>query len=68
MLFWYLCVSTHALATFHKCMMSIFYDFIGESLEVFIDDFSIFGPSFDTCLFGPKIDNWDLLLRLYVML
>ena len=31
-------------------MMSIFSDMVGESLEVFMDDFSIFGTSFDACL------------------
>ena len=30
--------------------MAVFSDFIGESLEVFMDDFSVFGLSFDTCL------------------
>ena len=30
--------------------MAIFSDFIGESMEVFMDDFSIFRPSFDACL------------------
>ena len=30
--------------------MAIFSDFIGESMEVFMDNFSVFGPSFDTCL------------------
>ena len=30
--------------------MVIFSDFIGESMEVFMDNFSIFGLSFDTCL------------------
>ena len=30
--------------------MAIFSNFIGESMEVFTDDFSVFGPSFDTCL------------------
>ena len=39
-----------ALATFQRCMMAIFSDFIGESMEVFMDDFSVFGPSFDACL------------------
>ena len=29
--------------------MAIFSDFIGESMEVFIDDFSIFEPSSDAC-------------------
>ena len=40
----------NAPATFQRCMMAIFSDFIGESMEVFIDDFSVFGPSFDACL------------------
>ena len=40
----------NAPATFQRCMMAIFFDFIGESLEVFMDDFSVFGPSFDACL------------------
>ena len=40
----------NALATFYRCMMAIFSDFIGESMEVFMDDFSVFGPSFDACL------------------
>ena len=30
--------------------MVIFSDFIIKSLEVFMDDFSVFGSSFDTCL------------------
>ena len=30
--------------------MAIFSDFIGESMEVFMDDFSVFDPSFDACL------------------
>ena len=30
--------------------MAIFSDFIGESMEVFMDNFSVFGPSFDACL------------------
>ena len=30
--------------------MAIFSDFIGESMEVFMNDFSVFSPSFDACL------------------
>ncbi|KAF5766008.1 putative nucleotidyltransferase, Ribonuclease H [Helianthus annuus] len=40
----------NAPATFQRCMMSIFSDMVGESLEVFMDDFSIFGTTFDACL------------------
>ncbi|KAI3506429.1 hypothetical protein L1887_28787 [Cichorium endivia] len=36
--------------TFQRCMMAIFSDMIGEALEIFMDDFSIFGSSFDACL------------------
>nr|GEX73923.1 reverse transcriptase domain-containing protein [Tanacetum cinerariifolium]GEX74216.1 reverse transcriptase domain-containing protein [Tanacetum cinerariifolium] len=32
------------------CMMAIFHDMIKETMEVFMDDFSVFGDSFDTCL------------------
>jgi len=40
----------NAPATFQRCMMSIFSDIVGDFLEVFIDDFSIFGSSFENCL------------------
>ena len=40
----------NALATFQRCMQIIFSNFIGESLEVFMDNFSVFKPSFDLCL------------------
>ncbi|XP_076901115.1 uncharacterized protein LOC143555456 [Bidens hawaiensis] len=40
----------NATATFQRCMMSIFSDMVGESLEIFMDDFSIFGTSFESCL------------------
>ncbi|GJV15999.1 reverse transcriptase domain-containing protein [Tanacetum coccineum] len=33
-----------------RCMMAIFHDMIGETIEVFMDDFSIFGDSFSPCL------------------
>ena len=31
-------------------MMSIFSDMVGTILEVFMDDFSVFGYSFNECL------------------
>ncbi|GJR53650.1 hypothetical protein Tco_1404171 [Tanacetum coccineum] len=39
-------------------MLAIFYDMIKESVEVFMDDFSIFGNSFDNCL-----HNLDKMLK-----
>jgi hypothetical protein len=40
----------NGLATFQWYMMSIFSDLVEKFLEVFMDDFSLFGSSFDTCL------------------
>ncbi|GKE90238.1 reverse transcriptase domain-containing protein, partial [Tanacetum coccineum] len=33
-----------------RCMMAIFHDMIEKTMEVFMDDFSVFGDSFSTCL------------------
>nr|GEV77887.1 hypothetical protein [Tanacetum cinerariifolium] len=33
-----------------RCMMAIFHDMIEQTMEVFMDDFSVFGNSFYTCL------------------
>ncbi|XP_078433682.1 uncharacterized protein LOC144704977 [Wolffia australiana] len=40
----------NAPATFQRCMTAMFSDLIGNGLEVFMDDFSVFGTSFDNCL------------------
>ena len=40
----------NAPATFQQCMTVIFFDFLGDSLEVFMDDFSVFGNDFESCL------------------
>ncbi|GJS43706.1 reverse transcriptase domain-containing protein [Tanacetum coccineum] len=37
-------------STFQRCMMDIFHDMIEETMEVFMDDFSVFGDSFSSCL------------------
>nr|GEV05812.1 reverse transcriptase domain-containing protein [Tanacetum cinerariifolium] len=34
----------------YRCMMAIFHDMIEETLEVFMDDFSVFEDSFSSCL------------------
>nr|GFC13145.1 reverse transcriptase domain-containing protein [Tanacetum cinerariifolium] len=36
----------NASGTFQSCMMAIFHDMIKETMEVFMDDFSVFGDSF----------------------
>nr|GEV86356.1 reverse transcriptase domain-containing protein [Tanacetum cinerariifolium] len=40
----------NAPCTFQRCMMAIFHDMIERTMEVFMDDFSVFGNSFSTCL------------------
>ena len=40
----------NAPATFQRCMAAIFYDFCEKIVEVFMDDFSIYGTSFDDFL------------------
>src|SRR3954462_12565680 len=40
----------NAPATFQRCMQAIFSDFIEKTMEVFMDDFSVFGAYFDLCL------------------
>nr|GFB45187.1 DNA-directed DNA polymerase [Tanacetum cinerariifolium] len=41
---------SNAPGTFQRCMMAIFHDMIEQTMEVFMDDFSVFGNSFSTCL------------------
>ncbi|XP_027182165.1 uncharacterized protein LOC113780574 [Coffea eugenioides] len=40
----------NAPATFQRCMVSIFSDFVENIIEVFMDDFMVYGDSFDACL------------------
>nr|GEZ62056.1 reverse transcriptase domain-containing protein [Tanacetum cinerariifolium] len=40
----------NAPGTFQRCMMAIFHEMIKETMKVFIDDFSVFGDSFFSCL------------------
>jgi hypothetical protein len=48
----------NALASFQRCMMSTFSEIIKEIMEVFMDDFSIYGKTFDDCL-----ENLDKVLQ-----
>nr|GEW63187.1 reverse transcriptase domain-containing protein [Tanacetum cinerariifolium] len=41
----------NAPGMFQRCMMAIFHDMIEKTMEVFMDDFSVFGNSFQSCLF-----------------
>ena len=40
----------NARTTFQRCMMSIFSDIVEQTLEVFMDDFSVFGKTYTDCL------------------
>jgi len=40
----------NAFATFQKCMMSIFADYVERIIEFFMNDFAIHDNSFDACL------------------
>nr|GEW35188.1 reverse transcriptase domain-containing protein [Tanacetum cinerariifolium] len=36
--------------TFQRCMMAIFHDMIEKTIEMFMEDFLVFGNSFQSCL------------------
>ncbi|GJW51497.1 reverse transcriptase domain-containing protein [Tanacetum coccineum] len=40
----------NAPGTFQRCMLAIFHDMVEKTMEVFMDDFSVFGNSFENCL------------------
>jgi hypothetical protein len=39
-----------APASFQRCVMAIFFDLIEKVMEVFMDDFSVYGKTFEDCL------------------
>ncbi|GJT26557.1 reverse transcriptase domain-containing protein [Tanacetum coccineum] len=50
----------NAPTTFQRCMIAIFHELIEDSIEVFMDNFSVFGSSFDHCL-----KNLEKMLKRY---
>nr|GEU42245.1 putative athila transposon protein [Tanacetum cinerariifolium] len=40
----------NAPGTFQRCMIAIFHDMIEKTMEVFMNDFSVLGNSFQSCL------------------
>jgi len=48
----------NAPATFQRCMLVIFVDLVESCIEVFMDDFSVFDSSFQSCL-----ENLNTVLR-----
>ena len=48
----------NAPATFQRCMMSMFSYLVEEVMEIFMDDFTVYGSSFEQCL-----NNLETLLQ-----
>lgn len=48
----------NALAMIQRCMLVIFFDLVGKSIEVLMDRFFVYGDSFDACL-----ENINVVLR-----
>jgi hypothetical protein len=50
----------NAPASFQRCMLAIFSDLIENIMDVFMDNFSVYGKSFEECL-----ENLDKVLKRY---
>nr|KYP53524.1 Retrovirus-related Pol polyprotein from transposon 297 family [Cajanus cajan] len=48
----------NAPATFQRCMFAIFSDLVEQCIEIFMDDFSVFGSSFEVFL-----NNLNIVLK-----
>jgi hypothetical protein len=58
----------NAPASFQRCMMAIFSNLIEKVMEVFMDDFSVYGKTFEDCMANlDKVLKWcqiaDLVLN-----
>ncbi|GJW49532.1 reverse transcriptase domain-containing protein [Tanacetum coccineum] len=53
--------NTNPRARFHKVHDGLFHDMIEETMEVFMDDFSVFGDSFSSCL-----SHLDKMLKRFI--
>ena len=49
----------NAFTTFQRCMMSMFSDLVEEAIEIFMDDFSVYGSNFENCL-----ENLETILQM----
>ena len=47
----------NAHSTFQRCMMFIFSDLVEEVMEIFMDEFSVYGSRFENCL-----ENFETVL------
>ena len=51
----------NAPTTFQRCMMSIFSDYVERIIEIFMDDFTVYGDSFYKCL-----ESLSLVLKICI--
>nr|GEY51454.1 DNA-directed DNA polymerase [Tanacetum cinerariifolium] len=51
----------NASRTFERCTVAIFHDMIEKTMEVFMDDFSVFGDSFSSYL-----SHLDMMLKRFI--
>ena len=51
----------NAPTIFHRCMTAIFSDLIENIMEVFMDDFFVYG-----CLFDNFLTNHEVVLQRYI--
>ena len=49
----------NAPITFQRCMISMFLDMVEEAMEIFMDDFSVYGSNFEKCL-----ENLETVLQM----
>ena len=51
----------NAPGTFQRCMISIFSYLVEEVMEIFMDDFTVYGSSFEQCLhnLGTVLKRWQ---------
>ena len=48
----------NAPATFQICMMSMFSDLVEEAMEIFMNDFLVYGSNFEHC-----VENLETVLQ-----
>ena len=48
----------NAPTTFQRCIKSMFPDLVEEAMEIFMDDFSVYGSSFEHC-----VENLETVLQ-----
>nr|CAN60998.1 hypothetical protein VITISV_010331 [Vitis vinifera] len=58
----------NAPATFQRCMLSIFSDMVEHIMEVFMDDITIYGSTFEECLVNLEADKCHFMVHQGIVL